>query len=307
MAAEKELTGLARRERTGSEKRRVGLEQIARMLPKSEMLRNRDRIAEDVFAPELLLMGMEDSYCDMWSRTEVIDSRIRSIATVSMMIGVGNVGNQFELGYHAPGAVYNGVTLEELAAVLEHSRVYVGSPASAWARQSMVAALKAHGLLEGPQRGADLERRERTGSQKRAIAREVLNDIEPGSPLLDVKEEIPTDVFAPELDFMILENSYCSLWGQTDVLDRRIRSIVTVGILIGLANHPALRAHIPVALRNGVTVPEFEEMVYQASTYLGYPAGTAVRATIAAGIDDAQELSPGTARIRGAEGEAAHN
>jgi 4-carboxymuconolactone decarboxylase len=111
--------------------------------------------------------------------------------------------------------------------------------------------------------------------------------MEPDSPLLDISdEEMAKDVFAPELDYMILENMYFDLWARTDVLDRRTRSVVTLGMIMGLGNHDALREHIPVALRNGLTVPELEELVYQAATYLGYVSGKSLRATIAGALKD---------------------
>jgi 4-carboxymuconolactone decarboxylase len=71
------------------------------------------------------------------------------------------------------------------------------------------------------------------------------------------------------------------------VLDRRTRSIVTLGLLMGLPNHEALRAHVLPALRNGLTVAELEELVYQAATYLGYPSGLSIRRTIAGAIKQA--------------------
>ena len=92
--------------------------------------------------------------------------------------------------------------------------------------------------------------------------------------------EMPADVFAPELDYMILENVYFDLWARTHVLDHRTRSVVTLGLLMGLGNQGALAAHVPVALRNGLTVPELEEFVYQAATYLGYVSGASIRSTI---------------------------
>ena len=42
-----------------------------------------------------------------------------------------------------------------------------------------------------------------------------------------------------------------------------------------------------VAIRNGLTVPELEELVYQASTYLGYLSGKSIRKTIGQGLKDA--------------------
>jgi 4-carboxymuconolactone decarboxylase len=274
------LTGLARRERTGSQKRAIGIQNIQRMLPGTPNGTHGGNIPPGTWSGDTALMAMEDSYCDMWDRTDVIDLRSRSLLNVSMMIGVGNVGNQFELQYHAPGAIYNGATVAELEAIVVHARAYVGSPCAAWAMMSIIAALKAHDLFDTPLPPADVQRKERTGSQKRAIARDVLRQVDPSSPLLDVNDsEMATDVFAPELDYMILENVWFDLWARTEVLDRRSRSIVTLGLLMGLGNHDGLREHVPIALRNGLTVAELEEFVYQAATYLGYISGQSIRRT----------------------------
>ncbi|MDB5445711.1 MAG: carboxymuconolactone decarboxylase [Phenylobacterium sp.] len=276
------LTGLARRERKGSEKRQIGIRNIQRMLPGTANGMHGGNIPPGAFSGDTSLMAMEDSYCDMWDRNDVIDARTRSLLNVSLMIGVGNVGNQFELQFHAPGAIYNGATVADLEAIIVHARAYVGSPAAAWAMQSIVAALDKHELIKAPLPQADVARKERTGSEKRAIAREVLKQMEPDSPLLALSDtEMPRDVFAPELDYMTLENVYFDLWERTHVLSRRDRSVVTLGLLMGLGAHEALAEHTAVALRNGVTVPELEEFVYQAATYLGYVSGASIRATIA--------------------------
>ncbi|MBA4025331.1 MAG: hypothetical protein C0482_23495 [Gordonia sp.] len=273
----------AKRERKGSEKRTIGVQHIKRMLPGTENWKYGGDIPPGVFSGDTSLMSMEDSYCDMWDRSDIIDARTRSIFTVSLMIGVGNVGNQFELGYHAPGAVYNGVTVAELEAIVVHARAYVGSPCAAWAMQSIVKALSSHDLLTTlPE--ADVARKEKTGREKRAIARRVLRELEPASPLLELTDDLPENVFAPELDYMIMENVYFDLWDRTEVLDRRTRSIVTLALIAALPDHEALRNHIPVALKNGLTVAELEEFVYQAATYLGYVAGSAIRTTVAAAL-----------------------
>ena len=281
MAEEQKLTGLARRERTGSQKRQVGIKNIARMLPQSANYKYAGEAPPNIFAPDLAMMGMEDSYCDMWDRTEVIDARTRSLFNVSLMTGVGNVGNQYELGWHAPGAIHNGVKIEELEAIVVHARAYVGSPASAWAMTSIVTTLREQGLLPTTFPGPDMARREKTGSEKRAIAKEVLRQIEPDSPLLQIGEEMDETTFAAELDYMVLENCYFDLWTRDDVLSKRDRSVVTLGLLMGLGNHDALAQHVPVAQRNGLSILELAEFVYQAATYLGFPSGLSLRATMA--------------------------
>lgn len=287
MADQNEPTGLERRERRGSEKRAIGAAKQRQMLPKIPFKQDPEQFADNVFNIDSILTSYEDSYCDTWSRMDVIDSRTRSLFVVAMMSCVGNVGNQFELGWHAPAAIYNGATIDELEAIITNARMLAGGPVAGWAQQTIRAALTDHGFLPTARPGPDLARREKTGSEKRAIARDILRDMDPDSPLLELAEELSPDVFAQEIDFMILENWYFDLWTRTQVLDRRMRSIVTIGQLIGLKDHDELRAHIPVALRNGVTVRELEELTYNAATYMGFPAGRAARATIGAGIKDA--------------------
>lgn len=284
MSNDPHLVGLARRERTGSQKRQIGIKNIARMLPGSANGRLDGAAPPNIFAPDLALMSMEDSYCDMWDRAEIIDPRTRSLFNVSLMMAVGNVGNQFELGWHAPGAIHNGVTVEELQAMVVHARAYVGSPASAWAMMSIVKALTEQGLLPTHFPPPDADRREKTGSQKRAIGRDTLRAMAPGSPLIDVPEAIAADVFAAELDYMMIENVWFDLWSRTDDLDRRTRLVVTLGLLMGLGIEEDLAEFVPIALRSGLSVPELEEFVYQAATYLGYPAGRRLRRIVAGAL-----------------------
>lgn len=284
MADEVKPTGLARRERTGSEKRKIGARNMGRMLPWTPNWRLGGDPPPNIFAPDLALMGMEDSYCDMWDRTEVIDLRTRSLFNVSLMVGVGNVTNPFEIAYHAPGAIHNGATVDELAAIAVIARAYVGSPASGWAMMTIMQALKDRGLYPEAFPDANVARKEVRGSEKRRIAREILGEMDPGSELLSVPEEMPVGVFAPELDYMILENCVWDLWARTDDVDRRTRTVIVLGLLMGLGNQDELAQFVPVACRNGITVPELEEFVYQAATYLGFPSGKALRRTIGASL-----------------------
>ncbi|ROZ71321.1 carboxymuconolactone decarboxylase family protein [Ramlibacter sp. WS9] len=271
-------TGYARRERKGSEKRQVGIKNALRMLPQYPI---RDgTIPAGIFCPDSLLMSMEDSYCDAWDRTDVIDARTRSLFTISMMICVGNVGNQFELEWHAPGAIRNGATVNEIEAIITYARKFVAGPAQGWAQGTIKKALTDHGLLT-PGPPPDLERREKSGSEKRKIARDVLRRLDPTSELLKVPDEIDQNKFGSELDLMILENLYFDSWARTDdALDWRMRSIVTLGMLFAIPRLELARQHVPIALKNGVTVKELEELILHAATYLGFPIGLAIRSAV---------------------------
>jgi 4-carboxymuconolactone decarboxylase len=273
------------RERRGSEKQAIGLENIQRMLPVViAKMTEGEPSARDLalmsFAPDMMPMMMEVAYCDAWGRTEVIDSRTRSLFTVSLMVGVGNVGNEFELGYHAPGAIYNGATVAELEAIVVHAAAYVGYPAAGRVMSAMVDALLEHGLLLDPSTPADPARRELTGSEKRATARALFGGAAFAPPML------AGDLggFAAELDDMVLEDVYYDLWTRTDVLSAKDRSIVTLGMVMGVGNVDALREQVPMALGHGVTVPELEELVYHAAAYVGHLAAGSLRRAIAAAL-----------------------
>jgi 4-carboxymuconolactone decarboxylase len=50
---------------------------------------------------------------------------------------------------------------------------------------------------------------------------------------------------------------------------------VTLGILIALRAEGELRLHLPIALRNGLTREELEEVIYHSAAYAGFPAASA--------------------------------
>jgi 4-carboxymuconolactone decarboxylase len=77
--------------------------------------------------------------------------------------------------------------------------------------------------------------------------------------------------FADELTEMALEHVFAALWTRPG-LDRRSRSLVTLGALIALRANSELEFHFPMALRNGLTTRELEEVVYHSTGYAGFPA-----------------------------------
>lgn len=55
-------------------------------------------------------------------------------------------------------------------------------------------------------------------------------------------------------------------------LERKQRSLVVMGILIAQRQVEELKIHVRIALSNGLTVREIEEVLYQAIPYAGFPA-----------------------------------
>jgi 4-carboxymuconolactone decarboxylase len=67
------------------------------------------------------------------------------------------------------------------------------------------------------------------------------------------------------------EFAYATLWTR-DGLDRRTRSLVTLGMLCALNRPHELRIHLEGALNNGVQPHELRELFTHAVAYCGFPA-----------------------------------
>ncbi|GLR68418.1 4-carboxymuconolactone decarboxylase [Acidocella aquatica] len=77
---------------------------------------------------------------------------------------------------------------------------------------------------------------------------------------------------------LALRNVFSELWTRPG-LDLRSRSLVTLSILIALRASDELEVHLLVALRNGLSLSEIEEVIYHASGYAGFPAASVARTT----------------------------
>jgi 4-carboxymuconolactone decarboxylase len=62
------------------------------------------------------------------------------------------------------------------------------------------------------------------------------------------------------------------IWGDTERLDRRSRSLCDVGALIALRTGEEFGNHVRVGIANGLTPGEIEEVITHASAYVGFPA-----------------------------------
>ncbi|MET8757745.1 carboxymuconolactone decarboxylase family protein [Lentzea sp. NPDC004782] len=87
----------------------------------------------------------------------------------------------------------------------------------------------------------------------------------------DLENGFPEGAFGRELPELALVNVFGRLWSR-DGLDRRSRSLVTLGILIALGSTDELKIHFQIALTNGITREELEEVIYHATGYAGFPA-----------------------------------
>ena len=100
--------------------------------------------------------------------------------------------------------------------------------------------------------------------------------------------------FGGEFARLALENVYASLWTRPG-LSLKERSLVTIGILIGLGNEGELRSHFTAGLRNGLTPEQLEEIVYHATGYAGFPGASRALAVAAEVVAAWEPVSKGDA------------
>jgi 4-carboxymuconolactone decarboxylase len=82
--------------------------------------------------------------------------------------------------------------------------------------------------------------------------------------------------FCTEIGEISMDSVFGKLWLR-EGLDLRARSLVTLGILIALHARDELLVHFPIALKNGCTLGELEEVIYHSTAYAGFPAANIAR------------------------------
>ena len=91
-----------------------------------------DKLGE--FAPEFARLNDDVLFGEVWSREDKLSLKMRSIVTISALIGKGIVDSS--LKYHLMTAKKNGVIKQEMAEILTHIAFYAGWP-NAWAAFNM--------------------------------------------------------------------------------------------------------------------------------------------------------------------------
>ncbi len=86
------------------------------------------------FAPQFAYLNDDVLFGEVWSREEELPLKVRSVVTVSALIGKGMTDSS--LKYHLTAARKNGVSKAEMAEILTHIAFYAGWP-NAWAAFNM--------------------------------------------------------------------------------------------------------------------------------------------------------------------------
>lgn len=107
----------------------------------------------------------------------------------------------------------------------------------------------------------------RTEREKRAaeILRQMIPDV---GESMARKQPIPG--FGGEMTRLSVENAYEQLWTRPG-LSLKDRSMITIAMLVAIGAERELAIHVDAGLRNGLTPQELEEVIYQATAYVGFP------------------------------------
>ena len=97
------------------------------------------------FAPKFAQLNDDVLFGEVWSREGQLSLKLRSVVTISALIGKGIVDSS--LKYHLESARKNGVTKEEMAEILTHIAFYAGWP-NAWAAFNMAKEVYTAGGTE---------------------------------------------------------------------------------------------------------------------------------------------------------------
>lgn len=109
---------------------------------------------------------------------------------------------------------------------------------------------------------------ERTDREARAA--EILRQMLAPEIANSMASKRSTGRFGGEMSRFAVENVYEQIWTRPG-LSLRDRSLVTIPMLIALGTERELKVHVEAGLRNGLTPSEIEEVIYQASAYVGFP------------------------------------
>jgi 4-carboxymuconolactone decarboxylase len=72
----------------------------------------------------------------------------------------------------------------------------------------------------------------------------------------------------------ITRYAWGEIWTRPE-LPRRVRSLITLALLIALNREAEFRMHVKAAIRNGVTLQELKELFLHSAIYCGLPAANA--------------------------------
>jgi 4-carboxymuconolactone decarboxylase len=92
----------------------------------------------------------------------------------------------------------------------------------------------------------------------------------------DLRAHIGSSDFGRECATWAADFAFGTVWTR-EGLDRKMRSCAVLGMLIALRQTDEIRYHVRIALANGMSVRELEEVLYLSVPYAGFPAANSAK------------------------------
>lgn len=91
-----------------------------------------------------------------------------------------------------------------------------------------------------------------------------------------LREHMVSSDFGKECGTWAADFAFGTVWTR-EGLDRKMRSCVVIGMLMALRQAEEIKHHVRIALANGLTVKELEEILYLSIPYAGFPAANTAK------------------------------
>jgi 4-carboxymuconolactone decarboxylase len=104
---------------------------------------------------------------------------------------------------------------------------------------------------------------------RREAGRKILREVI-GEDYFQRREDTTNDFNRPVRRFSE-ENCFGDLWARP-TFDRKMRSLLLIGMLTAMNRTAELKLHVRSAINNGASVAEIQEVLYQCIIYCGLPA-----------------------------------
>jgi len=107
----------------------------------------------------------------------------------------------------------------------------------------------------------------------------------------DLRTHIGSADFGRECATWAADFAFGTVWTR-EGLDRKMRSCAVLGMLIALRQTDEIKYHVRIALVNGLTVKELEEVLYLSVPYAGFPAANSAKKAMIEVLQEIDDEKP---------------
>jgi 4-carboxymuconolactone decarboxylase len=106
-----------------------------------------------------------------------------------------------------------------------------------------------------------------------------------------LREHIDSNDFGRECATWAADFAFGTVWVR-EGLDRKMRSCAVLGMLIALRQTDEIEYHVRIALANGLSVKELEEVLYLSIPYAGFPAANTAKQAMIEALREINQEKP---------------